>query len=166
MRGRLGQHLREAVRLEHADLAVEALEEADVASLVGDLRAEEDFLVLGRRRPHDRPELLRHLLLADEERRQPVHPLEALLLGDALVPVLAVLAEVEFLGLPLLALPEVVQLAVAEQLDVGGAIRRLVQRRVRRRLVVRALRPRPETGRRLLRLHPDPPSVVSSRERT
>src|SRR6202008_721721 len=72
----------------------------------------------------------------------------------ALVPVLAVVAEIEFLGLPLLALPEVVELAVAEQLDVGGAIRRLVQRRIRRRLVVRALRSRPETGRRLLRLHP------------
>jgi len=46
------------------------------------------------------------------------------------VPVLAVAAEVELLGLPLLALPEQVQLLVGEQLDVGGAIGRLVQGRV------------------------------------
>ena len=104
--GGLLEHLRELFGLEHPDLAVEALEEADVAGLVGDLRAEEDLLVLGRRRPHDRPQLLGDLLLADEERGEPVHPLVALLLGDPLVPVLAVAAEVEHLGLPLLALPE------------------------------------------------------------
>ena len=34
--------------LEQPDLAVEAVEEADVASLVGDLGAEEDALLLGR----------------------------------------------------------------------------------------------------------------------
>ena len=106
------EHLAEPVGLEHADLAVEALEEAHVAGLVGDLGAEEDFLVLGRRRAHDRPQLLGHLLLADEERGEPVHALEALLAGDPLVPVLAVAAEVELLRLPLLALPELVELAV------------------------------------------------------
>ena len=71
----------ELVGLEHAHLAVEALEEAHVARLVGDLGAEEDPLVLGRRRAHDRPQLLGHLLLADEEGGEPVHPLEALLLA-------------------------------------------------------------------------------------
>ena len=60
---------------------------------------------------HHRAELLGHLLLADEERRQAVHALEALLLRDALVPVDAVLGEVDVLGGPLLALPEVVELA-------------------------------------------------------
>ena len=150
--GGLTEHVRQPVGLEHADLPIEALEEADVAGLVGDLGAEEDFLVLGRCRPHDRPELLGHLLLADEERRQPVHPLEALFLRDPLMPVDPVLGEVQLLGLPLLPLPEVIQLPVAEQLDVGGPIGRLVQRRVGRRLIVRPLRPRLDP-RRLSRLH-------------
>ena len=83
MLGGLLEHLREAVGLEHADLAVEALEEAHVAGLVGDLRAEEDFLVLGRRGAHDRPQLLGDLLLADEEGGEPVHPLEALFLAGS-----------------------------------------------------------------------------------
>ena len=104
--------------LEDADLAEEAVEEADVASLVGDLRAEEDPLRLGRRGPHDRAELVGDLLLADEEAGEPVHPLEALLLGDPLVPVDPVLGEVEVLGRPLLALPEVIELAVVEELDL------------------------------------------------
>ena len=117
----------EPVGLEHPDLAVEALEEAHVAGLVGDLRAEEDFLVLGLGGAHDRPQLLGHFLLADEEGGEPVHALEALLLADPLVPVLAVAAEVELLGLPLLALPEQVELLVGEQLDVGGAVGRLVR---------------------------------------
>jgi hypothetical protein len=138
----LAQHLAELVGLQHPDLAVEVLEEAHVAGLVGDLRAEEDFLVLGRHRPHDRPQLLGHLLLADEEGGEPVHALEPLLLADPLVPVFAVAAEVELLGLPLLPLPEVVELGVAEQLDLRGAVGGLVQRRVRGRLEVGALGPR------------------------
>ena len=120
---RLGEAALEVVGLEHADLVVEAVEEAHVARLVGDLRAEEDAHLLGGRGAHHRAELLGHLLLADEERAEPVHALEALLLGDALVPVDPVLREVEVLGRPLLALPEVVELRVAEQVHlaaVGG----------------------------------------------
>ena len=127
------------VGLEDAHLAVEALEEADVAGLVGDLGAEENFLVLGRGGPHDRPQLLGDLLLADEERREAIHPLEALFLTDPLVPVLAVPGEVELLRLPLLALPEPVELLVGEQLDVGGAVGLLHQRRIGGRLEVLAL---------------------------
>jgi hypothetical protein len=97
-----------------------------VTGLVGDLGAEEDALVLGRRRAHDRPQLLGDLLLADEERGEPVHALKALLVVDALVPVLAVAAEVEILGPPLLALPEQIELAVGEKLGlaaVGGLLK-------------------------------------------
>ena len=97
--------------LEHADLLVEAVEERDVARLVGDLGAEEDAHLLVGRGAHHRPELVGDALLADEERRQAVHALEALLLGDALVPVDPVLREVEVLRAPLLALPQLVELA-------------------------------------------------------
>ena len=62
-----------------------------------------------RRGAHHRAELLGHLLLADEERRQPVHALEALLVRES-VPVLAVHREVELLRQPLLALPQLVEL--------------------------------------------------------
>ena len=123
VRAGLGQPVLEVGGLEHADLVVEAVEEAHVAGLVGDLRAEEDAHLLARRGAHHRAELLGDLLLADEERRQPVHALEALLLRDALVPVDAVLGEVDVLRRPLLAFPEVVELLVAEQMHlapIGG----------------------------------------------
>jgi len=42
-----------------------------VAGLVGDLRAEEDFLVLRRRGMHDRAKLLGDFLLADENEESP-----------------------------------------------------------------------------------------------
>ncbi len=112
-----------------------------MAGLVGDLGAEEDPLVLGRRGAHDRPQLLGDLLLADEEGGEPVHALEALLVVEALVPVLAVAAEVELLGLPLLALPEQVELLVGEQLDLAGAVGCLVQRRIGGCLEVGSLGP-------------------------
>ena len=76
----LREHLGEAIGLEHAHLAVETLEEAHVAGLVGDLRAEEDPLVLGGSGAHDRPQLLGDLLLADEERGEAIHALETLFL--------------------------------------------------------------------------------------
>src|SRR3712207_8397465 len=53
-------------------------------------------------RSHDRPELGGDALLAAEERRQAVHAHEALLRPDPLVPVDAVLREVEVLDRPLL----------------------------------------------------------------
>ena len=62
--------------------------------------------------------------------------------SNPLVPVLAVAAEVELLGLPLLALPEQVELLVGEQLDLGGAVGGLLQRRVGGRLEVVPLGPR------------------------
>src|SRR4051794_16510923 len=132
--------------LEHADLAEEAVEEADVASLIGDLGAEEDPLGLGRAGAHDRAELVGDLLLTDEEAREPVHPLEALLRRDLLVPVDLVLREVEVLGEPLLLLPEVVELGVVEELDVASAA--FLKGGVRGRLEVVPLRPR-RTGLRL-----------------
>src|SRR3712207_5719259 len=100
------QPVLQVVGLEHADLGVEAVEERDVARLVRDLRAQEEPHLLVGRGAHDRAELRRHPLLADEERRQAVHALEALLGPDALVPVDAVLREVEVLDRPLLAFPE------------------------------------------------------------
>ena len=121
----------EPLGLEHADLAVEAVEEGDVARLVGDLRGEEDAHVLARRGAHHRPELGGHALLADEERRQPVHARVALLGVDPLVPVDAVLREVDVLDRPLLALPQRVELAVGEQVRLA-AIGALEQRRVAR----------------------------------
>src|SRR3954447_13729336 len=136
--------------LEHADLAEEAVEEADVAGPVGELGAEEDPLRLGRSGAHDRAELVGDLLLADEEAREPVHPLEALRRRDALVPVDPVLGEVEVLGAPLLLLPEVVELAVVEELDVAPVS--LLEGRVRGRAKVLPLSPGRTGLRRVLRL--------------
>jgi hypothetical protein len=116
---RLDEATVQRVRVEDADLLVEAVEEAHVTRLVGDLRAQEDAHLLGRRRAHHRAELLGDLLLADEERRQAVHALEALLLRDALVPVDPVLREVDVLGRPLLALPELVERRVAQQVHLA-----------------------------------------------
>src|SRR5205085_11848345 len=61
----------------------------------------------------------------------------ALLLRDPLVPVDAVLREVQVLGQPLLALPEQVEVLVAEELRVA-AVRGLLQRGVGGRLEVLA----------------------------
>src|SRR5919198_1963021 len=110
-------------------LAVEAVEEANVARFVGDLRREEDALLLRRAGAHDRPQLVRDPLLADEEPRQPVHALEPLLGRDSLVPVDPVAAEVEVLGAPLLALPEQVELLVGEELRLA-AVGRFLKRGV------------------------------------
>jgi hypothetical protein len=137
----------ERVGLEHADLAVEAVEERHVAGLVGDLRAEEEPHLLVGRRAHHRAELGGHALLADEERREPVHALEALLLADPLVPVDPVLREVEILRRPLLALPQLVELAVGQQVRLA-TVGRGEQRRVARGLEVRPLRAVAHAGER------------------
>src|SRR5205085_4257147 len=95
-----------------ADLGEEAVEERDVACLVGDLRREEDPRVLAGRGPHHRSELAGDALLAEEEPAQP-HALGAATVArEALVPVDAVLREVEVGDAPLLALPEVEELAI------------------------------------------------------
>src|SRR4051812_42229562 len=70
--------------------------------------------------------------------REAVHALEALLRVDALVPVHAVLREVDVLRRPLLALPQLVELAVAEQLRLAP-VRGGEQRGVAGGLVVGAL---------------------------
>ena len=132
------QALLEALGLVDADLAVEAVEEGDVARLVGDLRRQEDAHVLVGAGAHHRPELLGHALLADEERAEPVHPLEALVGRDALVPVDAVLREVERVHRPLLLLPEPVELVVGEEMRLASVGRRL-QRGIRGRCQVLAL---------------------------
>src|SRR4030095_16851250 len=90
---------------------------------------------------------------------EPVHPLEALLLRDALVPVDPVLREVEVLGEPLLLLPEVVELGVVEQLDVGPTT--FLQCRIRGGAEVLSLRSRgPALGGFLClhALHPSAPT--------
>ena len=132
---RLRQPAVERVGLQDADLGVEAVEERDVARLVGDLRAQEDAHVLVGHGAHDRAELGGDALLAAEERAQPVHALEALVGRDPLLPVRAVLREVDLLHRPLLALPQLIELAVAQQLRVAG-----LQRGVGRRLEVGPLR--------------------------
>src|SRR6185503_1048240 len=111
--------------LQHANLLVEAVEEADVAGLVGDLGGEEDPLLRGGSGPHDRPKLVGDALLADEEGREAVHALEPLLGLDPLVPVDPVAAEVEVLGRPLLPLPKLVELRVVEELRLAAAGRLL-----------------------------------------
>ena len=63
--------------------------------------------------------------------REPVHARVALLGVDPLVPVDAVLREVEVLHRPLLALPQRVELAVGEQVRLA-AVGALEQRRVAR----------------------------------
>ena len=129
--------------VEHAHLGEEAVEELDVAGLVGDLRGEEDALLLGRARPHDRAELVGDPLLSREEGGKAEQALDLLVVGDALVPVDAVLAEVDVLGRPLLALPELVQLDVAQELR-PPAIGRGLERRIRRGEEVLALGDRGE----------------------
>src|SRR3954470_860157 len=135
---RLLQALLQTLGFEYADLAVEAVEEGDVARLVGDLGAQEDAHVLVGDGAHDRPELRRHALLADEERAQAVQARHALLRIDALVPVDAVLGEVEVLHRPLLALPELVELAVGQEVRLA-AVGRLLQGGIARRAEVHAV---------------------------
>ena len=127
---------------QHAHLRAEAVEERHMTRLVGDLRAEEDPHVLLRASRHHRAELSRDALLAHEERAQSIHPRVPLLGVDALVPVNAVLAEIQRADRPLLTLPQRVELAVAEQLR-ARALGRLLQRRIARRTEVRPRVQRP-----------------------
>jgi hypothetical protein len=131
----------QVVGLEDADLAIEAIEERDVPSLVGDLGAQEHAHVLVGAGAHHRSQLRSDALLADEEGAQPVHPLVALLGVHALVPVDAVLGEVDVLGGPLLALPQLVELPVGQQLCLA-AVGGLVERGIARGAEVDALRAR------------------------
>jgi hypothetical protein len=140
-----------------------------VPRLVGDLGAEEQPHLLVRRRAHHRPELGGHALLADEERGQAVHALEPLLLRDPLVPVDPVLGEVEILRRPLLALPQLVQLAIREQVRLA-AVGRGEKCRIAGGLEVHALRALAHVSEPTPRLAGRPaygplPEALSSRSR-
>ena len=100
----------EVVGLEHADLGVEAVEERDVARLVGDLRAEEDPHVLVGAARIIGPSSAATRCSPMKNDDSPYMRCEALLGVDALVPVDAVLREVDVLRRPLLALPQRVEL--------------------------------------------------------
>src|SRR6185503_17003563 len=102
-------------------LAIPTVEELHVPRLVDLLRGEERLLLLilvG----HDEPgELRRYALLADEERREPPQAFLAIGLGE-LRPVVRVLAQVDLLRGPLLALPELVELLRLHELDVAAEL--------------------------------------------
>ena len=86
---RRGQVVGDRLRLDPEHLAVIAVEEDDVARLVGDLRGEEDPLIVGRRSDREREQLGRHPLLADEELRQAPDHVSLLLVGPRVaVPLL------------------------------------------------------------------------------
>ena len=69
---------------------------------------------------------------------KPVHACEALLGVEALVPIAPVLGEVEVLRAPLLALPELVELVVGQELDLA-AVGRLHEPGIARGLEVDAI---------------------------
>src|SRR5207302_10684195 len=91
------------------DLLVEAVEMLGVACLVDLLRRQERLFALALVGHHQARELRRDALLADEEGRQvPRHPLAQLRFHRS--PVATILREVDRVRLPVLALPELVQL--------------------------------------------------------
>ncbi len=103
------------VEVEH--LLVEAVEVLGVAGLVDLLGEQERLLVLVLGRQHEARELVGDALLADEERRQPVHHLLALVLVQRL-PVAPIGVEVDLVRRPVLALPQPVELERRHQLDL------------------------------------------------
>ena len=108
--------LEAAVEPEH--LLVEAVEVLGVARLVDLLRRQEGLLGLALIGHHKPGELRRHSLLADEERRQvPGHVLAQIAIE--LSPVRAILLEVDRVRLPVLALPQLIQLLRVHQFDRG-----------------------------------------------
>ena len=104
----------EVVRREAHHLGAEAVEEGGVARLVHELRGQEQLDLAGGSRLQEGREVGGHALLADVEGAEaPDRGLLGLARGDD--PLLAVDREVELRGLPVLALPERVELAVVEQ---------------------------------------------------
>ena len=97
-------------------LAEPAVEELHVARLVDLLGREEGLLLLVLVGHHEAGELGGHALLADEERAEPPEVLLPVVVGQ-LGPVLLVALEVDRLRLPVLALPQLVQLLRVHQLE-------------------------------------------------
>ena len=101
------------VEAEH--LAVPAVEELHVARLVDLLGREERLLLLVLVGHDEARELGRDALLADEERGEPPEALLLLLVERR--PVLVVVLEVDRLRVPVLALPQLVELLRVHQLE-------------------------------------------------
>ena len=101
------------------DLLHEALEEDRVAGLVDLLGGEEVLLLLARRGVDERREVVGHRVLADEEHRVVPQRGAALVLGHHLVPLAAVLGEVDLHRAPVAALPARVEIGVGD-LGAGG----------------------------------------------
>ena len=112
------------------DLAHEAAEEDCVASLVDLLGGEEVLLLLERGGVDVRREVVGDGVLAVEEHRVVPQRGAALEIGEGLVPVLAVLGEVELGGLPVPVLPPLVQVVVGDPVDRRGVAVLLGRRRV------------------------------------
>ena len=107
----------QVVGRERHHLGAEAVEEGGVARLVHELGGEEQLDLAAGGGLQERREVGRHALLPHVERAEA--PDRVLLRrGRRGQPVLAVHAEVELVGAPVLALPERVELAVVEQLRV------------------------------------------------
>ena len=106
--------LEGAVQAEH--LLVEAVEVLGVARLVDLLGGQEGLFALTLVGHHETRELRGHALLADEERGQVPRHLLAQLAVQAR-PVLLVLGEVDRVRLPVLALPQLIQLLRRHQRD-------------------------------------------------
>ena len=93
-----------------------------MARLVYLLGGEEGLLLLVLVGHDEAGELCRHALLADEERGQAPEMLLLVLLGQR-SPVLLVALEVDRLRLPLLALPQLVELLRSISFSVGSGTR-------------------------------------------
>ena len=104
---------------EVADLVHEAVEEHGVARLVDLLRGEEVLLLLGRRGGDVRRQPVGDGVLAPEEERVVPKRRAALELGHLLVPLAAVLGEVDLRRAPVALLPACVQVRVADLLRDG-----------------------------------------------
>ena len=103
-------------------LAEPAVEELHVARLVHLLGREEGLLLLVLVGHDEAGELGGHALLADEERAQPPEVLLLVLVAE-LGPLLLVALEVDRLRLPLLALPQLVELLRLHQLERSVKVR-------------------------------------------
>jgi hypothetical protein len=97
------------------DLVHEALEEDRVARLVDLLGGQEVLLLLQRRGVDEGREVVGDRVLAVEEERVEPQRRAPLLLGQALVPVDAVLAEVDLRGAPVAPLPPRVEVVVGDR---------------------------------------------------
>jgi uncharacterized membrane protein YqgA involved in biofilm formation len=103
-----------AVLFEH--LGVEAVDENGVARTVDELRGQEDRLFFTRRGIHERHEALRDVLFADGEGCEDPLKRAPKLRREIVDPLPAIAGEIDCPRLPLLALPQVVELPVARSL--------------------------------------------------